>query len=259
MKNYYNLAKSFAFLCASAFSGLFNAQTYCSPTYSNGCSSWRITQVSIPGANFNNTFASGTCTSGRDRTSVSVNLNTNVSYNVSVTTIGWMSCGLAIDFNKDGDFDDAGENLYMPAYIGNTSPETYSGSFTVPSSVATGSYRMRIWTREANAQPGTSACGSYAYGTWTDYTANILGPLATSEVTKATAKIYPNPVSDVLNIEDKNTIESVEIYDANGKMVRNISQLGKSASVKLSDLFPGMYTAKIKNNKESQTIKFIKK
>ncbi|WP_415325496.1 T9SS type A sorting domain-containing protein [Chryseobacterium sp. MMS23-Vi53] len=259
MKNYYNFAKAFAFLCASAISNLFNAQTYCNPTYSNSCANWRITQVSIPQANFNNTFASGTCTSGRDRTSVSMNLNTNTNYGVSVTTMGWMSCGLAIDFNKDGDFDDAGENLYMPNYIGNSSPETYTGSFTVPGSVTPGSYRMRIWTREANAQPGTSACGSYAYGTWTDYTANILGPLATSEVTKATAKIYPNPVSDILNIEDQSTIESVEIYDAGGKLTKTISSKGKNIAVKLSDLIPGVYTAKVKNDKDSQTVKFIKK
>jgi hypothetical protein len=258
-----NFVTLFAFVFGSAFLNLFNAQTYCNPTYSSACLSWRITQVTIPQAGFDNTFAMGTCTTGRDRTSMTINLNTNTPYGINVTTIGWLACGMAIDFNKDGDFDDAGEVLYLPAYIGNSNPETYSGSFTIPSSTAIGSYRMRIWNRQGNSAAGTptdSACSTYAFGTWTDYTANILGPLATSEINRATAKIYPNPVSDVLTIEDTETIKSVEIYDFNGKLIRNeSSKNSKNISVKLSDLIPGTYTAKIIRDKGTQTLKFIKK
>lgn len=261
MKNNYLLAKFFALFFASALSHLFYSQTYCSPSYTSGCTSWRITQVTIPQAGFDNTFAAGTCISGRDRTSISMNLSTGVSYNINVTTMGWIACGMAIDFNKDGDFDDTGEALFLPAYIANAT-QTYSGTFTIPNSVAVGTYRMRIWNRLANSGDGTPAqspCGTYAYGTWTDYTVNILGPLATSEVTKSVAKIYPNPVSDVLNIEGKNTIESVQIYDANGKLIKTVSPKENNASVNLSDLVPGAYTANVKNSKENQTIKFIKK
>jgi hypothetical protein len=261
MKNNYVFAKFFALFFASAFANLFYSQTYCNPTYVSGCSGWRITQVTIPQASFDNTFAAGTCTSGRDRTSVSMNLTTGVNYDINVTTVGWLSCGMAIDFNKDGDFDDAGEALFLPGYIANAT-QVYSGTFTVPTSVTAGAYRMRIWNRLANAgdgNPAQSPCGGYGYGTWTDYTANILGPLATSEVTKSVAKIYPNPVSDILNIEGKNTIESIEIYDANGKLIKTVSNNNNNASVKLSELVPGIYTAKINGKKENQTVKFIKK
>lgn len=262
MKINYSFSKLLASLILSAVGSFVNAQTYCNPTYSSGCTSWRITQVTIPQASFDNTFAAGTCTSGRDRTSVMVNLNTNTNYTINVSTTNWIACGMAIDFNNDGDFDDAGEVLFLPAYIANQN-QTYSGDFMVPSSVPVGTYRMRIWNRLANSGAGTptadSACSTYGYGTWTDYTANVLGPLATSEVTKATAKIYPNPVSDVLNIENKNAIESIEIYDANGKLIRTVVQKGNNASVKLSDLVPGSYVAKIKTRKDNQTVKFIKK
>lgn len=256
MKKNYFLAKLFAGITMFALTNFFNAQTYCNPSYSSGCTSWRITQVTIPSASFDNSFASGTCTTGRDRTSVTVNLNTGTSYAINITTMGWISCGMAIDFNKDGDFDDAGETLFLPGYIASDT-QTYSGNFTIPSSVTAGNYRMRVWNRLANSANGTPAdspCGTYNYGTWTDYTA-IIGTLATSEVSKISTKVYPNPVSNFLNIEGKNTIESVEIYDMNGKIIKTVSSKNNAISIKLSDLAPGTYFAKVNN----QTIKFIKK
>ncbi len=260
MKKNYFLARLFAGISAFTLGSLFNAQTYCNPTYPSGCSSWRVTQVTIPSASFNNTFASGTCTTGRDRTSVTVNLSTGTSYAINVTTIGWISCGMAIDFNQDGDFDDAGETLFLPGYIASDT-QTYTGNFTIPTSVTSGNYRMRVWNRLANSgggNPADSPCGTYNYGTWTDYTANI-GTLATSEISNISAKVYPNPVTDFLNIEGKNTIESVEIYDINGKLVKKVSVKSDNVSVKLSDLTPGTYFAKINDHKSNQSIKFIKK
>ncbi|MCS3533113.1 T9SS type A sorting domain-containing protein [Chryseobacterium sp. JUb7] len=261
MKSNYSFAKIFALLFGTAFSGL-NAQTYCNPSYPNGCSSWRITQVTIPSANFNNSFASGTCTSGRDRTSIVANLTPGSSYTINITTMGWIACAMAIDFNNDGDFNDAGEVLYLPAYLGNTATETYTGTFTIPASTAPGNYRMRIWNRLANSTNGTpadSACGTYQYGTWTDYTANISQQLGTSETARSTAKVYPNPTSDLLNIESENTITSVEIYDFNGRLLKNVSsEKSKKISIKISDLQSGTYTAKLKESKGEQNIKFIK-
>jgi len=260
MKKNYFFAKLFAWILTFTLVNFFNAQTYCNPTYPSGCTNWRITQVTIPAASFDNTFASGTCTTGRDRTSVTVNLNTGVSYAINVTTMGWISCGMAIDFNKDGDFDDAGEALFLPGYIASDT-QTYTGNFTIPASVAAGNYRMRVWNRLANSAAGTPAdspCGTYNYGTWTDYTANI-GTLSTSEISKISAKIYPNPVSDFLNIEGKNAIEFVEIYDINGKLIKTVSPKNETVSVKLSELAPGTYFAKVKDHTTNQTIKFIKK
>lgn len=260
MNKNYILAKAIALLMTSSISNLFTAQTYCNPSYPTGCTSWRITQVTIPLASFDNSFASGTCTTGRDRTSVIVNLNTGTNYTINITTMGWIACGMAIDFNNDGDFEDAGEKLYMPAYEA-SDVKTYTGTFTVPTSITSGNYRMRVWNRLANSGDGTpaqSACGTYAYGTWTDYTANI-GQLSTSEVSKFKAKVYPNPASDVLNIENIENVKSVEIYDYNGKLVKTISENKNTVSIPLSELVTGNYNAKINTAKGSQVIKFIKK
>lgn len=261
MNKHYILAKAFVLFVASTISNLFSAQTYCYPTYSSGCTSWRISQVTIPLANFDNTFAAGTCITGRDRTSVTINLSTNVSYTINISTTNWISCGMAIDFNKDGDFDDTGEALFLPSYIANQN-QTYSGNFTIPTSVTAGNYRMRVWNRVANSGDGTpvpnSACATYGYGTWTDYTVN-LSQLSTSEVTKSTAKVYPIPASNVLNIENKETVKSVEIYDYNGKLLKTISENSTKISINLSELVSGNYTAKVNTATGNQVIKFIKK
>lgn len=72
---------------------------------------------------------------------------------------------IRIDYNKNGRFDDAGENVYSGS--GNTAK---SGRFTVPTSAFTGTTRIRV---SMNRIAPTS-CGTMAYGEVEDYTANIL-------------------------------------------------------------------------------------
>jgi hypothetical protein len=72
-----------------------------------------------------------------------------------------------IDYNHDGDFTDAGEEVFSG--IGSS---TVSGSFTVPNlpSVLLGHTRMRVSMRFLYYPP---VCGPFTYGEVEDYTANI--------------------------------------------------------------------------------------
>jgi hypothetical protein len=77
--------------------------------------------------------------------------------------------------------------------------------------------------------------------------------LSVNEFTSNKFTIYPNPTSDLLYISGNNDIETLEIFDLNGR------QLFKKAginSVDISDLSKGVYFIKL-NGKE--TFKFIKK
>ena len=71
-----------------------------------------------------------------------------------------------IDFNKNGDFTDAGENVFN----GNGSG-TVNGAVSIPSNVLTGSTTMRI-TMKYNSSP--SPCENFAYGEVEDYSINVL-------------------------------------------------------------------------------------
>ncbi|MFK7908603.1 MAG: S8 family serine peptidase, partial [Chitinophagales bacterium] len=73
-----------------------------------------------------------------------------------------------IDFNGDGDFDDAGELAFD---AGNTSTSAVNGSIAIPTNATTGSTRMRVAMRWNEAPNGP--CGVFGFGEVEDYTVNI--------------------------------------------------------------------------------------
>lgn len=70
-----------------------------------------------------------------------------------------------IDYNKNGSFNDTGENVYSGS--GKTAK---SGTFTVPTSVLTGNTRMRV-SMQYKTSP--TSCGTFTYGEVEDYTVTI--------------------------------------------------------------------------------------
>ncbi len=78
-----------------------------------------------------------------------------------------------IDYNQNGDFDDAGEQVWTQAATQNT---TVGGSFTIPATATLGATRMRVSMRY-NQIP--TSCGAFQYGEVEDYTVNITSNLTT--------------------------------------------------------------------------------
>ncbi len=74
-----------------------------------------------------------------------------------------------IDYNQDGDFDDADEVVYDP---GNTTQNAITGNFTVPTDALAGPTRMRV-TMRWNETP-TSCQQTFDYGEVEDYCVNII-------------------------------------------------------------------------------------
>lgn len=119
--------------------------------------------------------SSGVNSSGyTDFTSVSTDLNLSTSYNISVTptwtgTIYSEGYAAWIDYNRDGDFDDAGEQIFSQSP---TTATPVSGSFTVPGSATQGPTTMRV-SLKYNGIP--TSCESFTYGEVEDYSVNIVG------------------------------------------------------------------------------------
>ncbi|MEM8909658.1 MAG: GEVED domain-containing protein, partial [Bacteroidota bacterium] len=108
-----------------------------------------------------------------DFTALSTNLTKGVSNTISISPV-WTGTTYAegysvwIDYNQDGDFADAGEQVFSQAATTSTS---VSGSFTVGAAATNGATRMRV-SMKYNAIP--TACESFTYGEVEDYTVNIL-------------------------------------------------------------------------------------
>jgi len=77
-----------------------------------------------------------------------------------------------------------------------------------------------------------------------------------SELSNLSIRLFPNPVKGVLNIEYKETIETIEIYNLLGKKVKSLSN--NSKSINIQDLSSGMYLLKIYSGNRTISRKIVK-
>ncbi|WP_083478242.1 T9SS type A sorting domain-containing protein [Lacinutrix himadriensis] len=72
--------------------------------------------------------------------------------------------------------------------------------------------------------------------------------------------MYPNPINNVLHIKSKNALETVSIYDVNGRQLQTISFTGNKLDTEIntSAFSQGVYFVKIKTEIGIQTTKIIK-
>ncbi len=82
--------------------------------------------------------------------------------------------------------------------------------------------------------------------------------LAIQEIEKKSFSVYPNPTSDLINIESENEIvKSIEINDVNGRLIplNNIN----NQTIDISSFANGTYFLKINSNTGEEVHKVIKK
>lgn len=142
--------------------------TYCASKGNSVADEW-IQQVTIASINkssgSNGGYADFTATSTSLAQGATVSITIKPAWSGTVYSEGY---AIWIDFNKDGDFTDSGEQLFTRSA---TSSSTVTGSITIPSSAATGTTRMRV-SMKYNGVP--SSCETFSYGEVEDYTVNIV-------------------------------------------------------------------------------------
>ncbi|MCF6351826.1 MAG: T9SS type A sorting domain-containing protein [Cyclobacteriaceae bacterium] len=86
-----------------------------------------------------------------------------------------------------------------------------------------------------------------------------VGTLNVNEVTENEINIYPNPVKNILTINNKGQlVESYKIYNTIGQVIQSDSSFNES-KINISHLNSGVYFLKILLNQKETTVKFIKK
>ena len=85
--------------------------------------------------------------------------------------------------------------------------------------------------------------------------------LSTNDFFANNFSVYPNPSTGLVNLASKNntTINTIQITDLNGHVVRNINTNGISETqINISDFTAGMYFLNVQTDSGSGTTKIIR-
>jgi len=228
---------------------------YCTSQSNSNDRDW-IGQVDI-GPNF--TKSSGASLYS-DFTSTIIELNPGSTYGVILTPFYpgktqrdfWR---IWIDFDGNGSFEDAGEQVFTA----NNKRGTVNGNITIPSGVS-GPTRMRITMKNGGAP---SACEDpFSYGEVEDYTVDFGGALARIvNREELDLKLYPNPATNLLNIEISGTDKTVnlKVYNALGVILDEFNEDSKKITLDLGVFSKGIYYIGADNGQQNTLKKFIKK
>ena len=79
-----------------------------------------------------------------------------------------------------------------------------------------------------------------------------------SEQIKISPVLYPNPVTNLLNIENLSGNSVIFVYDLNGKLVLNLNCNSDNTSISMSEFSEGIYFILIQDAKGTTTFKLLK-
>lgn len=252
-------------------SGGGSSGSYCAAT-SQACTYEFISKVSL--GTINNTTA---CNNYTFYSNQSTNLTKGQTYTAQITTSITNSNGVIqagaytddeiaiwIDWNNDGDFNDAGERVgYRKVATGFTTPVNMQ--FTVPTTAAVGSYRMRVRISYFPDEGTIDPCGTTTDGEVEDYIVNVKGStVGVDEITPLSqVSIYPVPAQDELYFNFASLTESdpilVELFDLSGKQLIQKTLLAtEDGQLNISNLSSGFYQVKLTQGNNSLVHKITK-
>jgi len=165
-----------------------------------------------------------------------------------------------IDFNKDYDFTDAGEQVFTATKI----KAAVTKTITIPSTAAAGSTRMRV-SMKRSALP--ASCDVGFNGEVEDYVVNIVASAAKNasvainiEGIPGGIRIYPNPAMENLNIELNMVCDGsyCKLYNIQGMLVSKMVVSDLTSRMDISNLTPGIYLVEVSDGVNRFREKFVK-
>ncbi|MEW7280286.1 GEVED domain-containing protein [Aquimarina sp. 2201CG1-2-11] len=239
--------------------------TYCSATGNAGPEG--VSNVTFAGIN----NASVRNASGYDDfITVSGNVSAGTSYNLNVTIIGYQGGSTDeiyawIDWNIDGDFEDAGEFFEVTK----TTNLTGEISITVPQTAKNGTTRMRLlvsyYDNENN--PCDTGTNDARYGEYEDYSLVVSGGITAgkSDIVTTRSMVYPNPFTnsitlDISNLDNDGKV-TVRIVDITGKVIARKEYQKNTEIITMNEvgsLKSGTYFMKIQTNTKTEILSIVK-
>ncbi|WP_452230360.1 MULTISPECIES: PQQ-dependent sugar dehydrogenase [unclassified Lacinutrix] len=198
-----------------------------------------------------------------DFTGVSpISMNAGSGYSLTISTSYTNQIGIAvwIDFNQDGDFEDANEKVWEHASNNLYGSSPNSKTIAVPASAFPGNTRMRIASRQywiPSGDGGHESCGLILNNDNNsqveDYTVNIINnTLSTSNSTLTNISVYPNPLKDnvVVSLPSGFNYQelTVLLFDLQGRVIRSETVTNSQSEIHftgLGELSNGVYFMRI--------------
>jgi Zn-dependent metalloprotease/chitodextrinase len=149
-----------------------------------------------------------------DHTALSTDLNKGDVATITITptwtgTVYSEGYSVWIDYNHNGDFGDAGEQVFSKA-ASKTTP--VSGSFTIPTTAVAGSTTMRV-SMKYNGIP--TACETFSYGEVEDYTVVLLDATPDTQAPTAPTLTSSNVTQTTVDLSWSGAIDNIGVtgYD----------------------------------------------
>ncbi|MBL4734584.1 MAG: hypothetical protein JKY18_04435, partial [Flavobacteriales bacterium] len=181
--------------------------TYCSSTFSDNTD--YITNVTYNNLN----KSSGADVGYADYTSNSTSAIRSSTYTLNVdvkddagTFTHYVQAWF--DWNRDGDFDDAGESFDLGSQAVGGTPVTFSINIAVPGAATIGTTRFRVTEDSDGGPPGVTACASGTFGETEDYSIEIV---STSDMTYSASTTIQQNLSEVNAGSAKNEIIGIRV------------------------------------------------
>ena len=159
------------------------------------------------------------------------------------------------DWNQNMSFADAGET-YTVGTLQNTTgidEQAVTVTIEVPADAVLGNATLRIVkTLDIAALP----CNTSLYGQTEYYTINVLEQTAgLDDITVNKISLYPNPATDIINIQAAQPVKMVQVYTTLGQKVLT----GSSNKLNIASLSQGIYIVNIAlDNGATESFKVIK-
>jgi hypothetical protein len=167
-----------------------------------------------------------------------------------------------IDWNRDGDFRDAGELIFSRNL---TDLALVKGNFSVPADASLGYTRMRVQMK--HAQVPFASCEGFSRGEVEDYRLEVVSPSLqpsrlgqgaskgwAEEAPLASFSVYPNPASGTAQVQLAG-VGTVELLSLDGRVLHSAIAEGLH-QIPLSGLPAGLYVVAFTNSQGNrQTVK----
>lgn len=174
-------------------------------------------------------------------------LSENISFKGNVTSYTISSAYTVYAFVKSLD---ANYGLIHETVV----PITSAGEFAV-------NFDSDNYPGSVHLQYGFSVRGINANPAFMEQNGNVvIGQAAAgvAPVVKKAIAVYPNPATNVLNINAEDIISNVQVYNMLGQQVININPNSTTATLNVSEFKAGIYMVNTTSNGKTTTTRFIK-